>query len=52
VEIEDKLNLSEDRGQISKIEDSPLKNQADGRPTHASTTELSVATQNLGKISI
>jgi len=30
--IEDKFNLSEDRGQISKIEDSPLKNQADGQP--------------------
>jgi len=27
MKIEDKLNLSEDRGQISKIEDSPLKNQ-------------------------
>jgi len=25
MEIEDKLNLSEDRGQILKIEDSPLK---------------------------
>jgi len=24
--------LSEDRGQISKIEDSPLKNEADGQP--------------------
>jgi len=24
----------EDRGQISKIEDSPLKNQADGQPTY------------------
>jgi len=33
MKIEDKLNLSEDRGQISKIEDSPLKNQADGQPT-------------------
>jgi len=32
VKIEDKLKLSEDRGQISKIEDSPLKNQADGQP--------------------
>jgi len=30
MKIEDKLNLSEGRGQISKIEDSPLKNQADG----------------------
>jgi len=29
---EDKLNLSEDRGHISKIEDSPLKNQVDGQP--------------------
>jgi len=26
------MNLSEDRGQISQIEDSPLKNQADGQP--------------------
>jgi len=26
------LKLSEDKGQISKIEDSPLKNQADGQP--------------------
>jgi len=34
MKIEDKLNLSEDRGQISKIEDSPLKNQADGQPSH------------------
>jgi len=34
MKIEDKLNLSEDRGQISNIEDSPLKNQADGQPTY------------------
>jgi len=34
MKIEDKLNLSEDRGQIPKIEESPLKNQADGQPTH------------------
>jgi len=34
MKIEDKLNLSEDRGQILKIEDSPLKNQADGQPTY------------------
>jgi len=34
MKIEDKLNLSEDRGQISKIEDSPLKNQVDGQPTY------------------
>jgi len=34
LEIEDKLNLSEDRELISKIEDSPLKNQADGQPIH------------------
>jgi len=33
MKIEDELNLSEDRVQISKIEDSPLKNQADGHPT-------------------
>jgi len=33
MKIEDKLYLSEDRGQIQKIEDSPLKNQADGQPT-------------------
>jgi len=26
------MNLSEDRRQISKIENSPLKNQADGQP--------------------
>jgi len=32
LKIEDKLKLSEDRGQTSKIEDSPLKNQADGQP--------------------
>jgi len=34
MKIEDKLNLSEDRGQIPKIEDSPLKNQADGQPSY------------------
>jgi len=33
LKTEYKLKLSEDRGQISKIEDSPLKNQADGQPT-------------------
>jgi len=33
MKIEDKLNLSEERGQISKIEDSPLKNQADSQPS-------------------
>ena len=32
MKIKDKLNLSENRGQTSKIEDSPLKNQADGQP--------------------
>jgi len=32
MKIEDKLNLPENRGQISKIEDSPLKNQADDQP--------------------
>jgi len=31
---EDKLKLSKNRGQISKIEGSPLKNQADGQPIH------------------
>lgn len=31
MKIEDKLDLSEDREQILKIEDSPLKNQADGQ---------------------
>jgi len=31
--LEDRIHLSEDREQISKIEDSPLKNQADGQPT-------------------
>jgi len=30
------MNLSEDRGQILKIEDSPLKNQADGQPSYNS----------------
>ena len=34
MKIEDKLKLSEDRGQISKVKDSPLKNQADGQPSH------------------
>jgi hypothetical protein len=34
LKIEDKLRLSEDRGQIPKIEDSPLKNQADGHPNY------------------
>ena len=34
LKIEDKLKLSEDRGQSSKIEDSPLKKQADGHPNH------------------
>jgi len=28
------MNISEDRGQILKIEDSPLKNQADGQPRY------------------
>jgi len=37
MKIEDKLDLSEDRGQISKIEDSPLKNQADGQPNYRAT---------------
>ena len=32
LKIENKLKLSEDRGQIKKIEDSSLKNQADGQP--------------------
>jgi len=41
MKIEDKLNLSEDRGQISKIEDSPLKNQADGQPMHNCIEKLS-----------
>jgi len=31
---EDKMNLSEDRGRILKIENSPLKNQANGQPKH------------------
>jgi hypothetical protein len=34
LKIEDKFRLSEDRGQIPKIEDSPLKNQADGHPRY------------------
>jgi len=33
MKMEDKLNLSEEREHISKIENSPLKNQADGQPT-------------------
>jgi len=33
MKIEGKLDLSKDRGQIQKIEDSPLKNQADGQPS-------------------
>jgi len=32
------MNLSEDKGQILKIEDSPLKNQADGQPTDEPTS--------------
>jgi len=31
---EEKLNKSEDRGKIHKIQDFPLKNQADGEPTN------------------
>jgi len=34
IKIEVKLKLSEDREQILKIEDSPLKNQADGQLIH------------------
>ena len=34
MKIEDKLKLSEERGQISIIEDSPLKNQSDGQPSY------------------
>jgi len=34
MKIEDKLNLSENRGHIPKIENSPLKNQADGQPIY------------------
>jgi len=34
--VEDKLKLLEDREKISKIEDSPLKNQADGQPINES----------------
>jgi len=33
MKLESKLNLSEDRGKISNIEDSPLKNQSDGQST-------------------
>jgi len=40
MKIEDKLNLSEDRGQISKVEDSPLKNQADGQLTTVCLTKV------------
>jgi len=34
MKIEDKLSLSEDRGQISKIKDSRLNNQADVQPIY------------------
>jgi len=34
MKIEEKLDLSEDKGQIPRIEDSPLKNQADSQPTY------------------
>jgi hypothetical protein len=33
MKIEDILKVLEDRGQISKIEDCPLKNIADDQPT-------------------
>jgi len=32
MKLVDKLNVSENKGQIPKIEDSRLKNQADGQP--------------------
>ena len=32
--LKHKLNFSENRGQISKKEDSPLKNRADGQPNY------------------
>jgi len=38
MKIEDKLNLSEDKGQISKTEDSPLRNHADGQPSNKQAT--------------
>jgi hypothetical protein len=35
LKIEEKLRLSEDRGQIPKIKDCPLKNQIGDQPTPA-----------------
>ena len=34
MKTEDKMNILKDRGQILKIEDSPLKNQVDGQPNY------------------
>jgi len=48
MKIEDKLNLSEDRGQISKIEDSPLKNQADGQPNHKRNVDVKYMKSQFG----
>jgi len=35
MKIEEKLDLSEDRGLTQKLEDIPMKNQADGQPIYS-----------------